>query len=535
MNEYTHLDPTTGQPISQAPIAPPPNWGYPPYPYTNPLPQTAAKPKKVPKPKRYFSTKEKLFAYLFFLLGYLFCRTFWVWEKPLVGLLFTICLFGFSLVFHHNNKKLRSWFYPISALVLSCSFFFSSSPALLLLVFIYIFISFFLFCQTGSSTALENHAGQLYVFETIKAVFISPFKNLGSAIEAIFSNKDSKKISKTLLIILLAILLSVIPTSLVLRLLSFDSSFTAILDSIRTVVFDKFFTQLLSILMGIPIGMYLYSSVYTFLHTTPDSLTAEKCIKAENDMKFTPTLFGAVAILPLLFLYSIFIIAQFDYYEAIFTSTLPSAFTFSQFARDGFFRLCNVAVINAVTLVALRIFSKKSSHNTISPVVKVYTILLSLFTIIISGTAISQMIMYVSAYGLTRLRLYTLWFMALLILLFFIAILKQCFEKMPFAATTLVTFVLCFSLLVLPDTDAIIAHHNYNCQLASTYELDVEYLGKLAPSSIPILCEVIENKDIKEEVRSKARNEVENYIAKNNPINNLPSFLADKAYSHLKN
>ena len=41
-----------------------------------------------------FTKKEKALAWLAALIGYLFCRTFFVWNKPFMGLIFTVLLFA---------------------------------------------------------------------------------------------------------------------------------------------------------------------------------------------------------------------------------------------------------------------------------------------------------------------------------------------------------------------------------------------------------------------------------------------------------
>ncbi|MBQ7623806.1 MAG: DUF4173 domain-containing protein [Clostridia bacterium] len=514
MSQPYNFDPQTGKPVAKAQAEP---------------------PRAADKPKRTFTAKEKTLAWISAFIGYLFCRTFWVWQKPAVGIVFTLCLFAFAFVFFGKKKrKARSFFYPASSLAFSCGLFFSASPVLLFFTFAYICVAFLTFCQTGSEAALEDRAGQLYVFETVKALFVSPFKSFGAAVGAAGENKGGKKLVRTLLIILAGIGVAAIPTAIVSALLSFDAGFTGIIDKIRLTVFDRITEHLFSLILGLPIGMYVYGALYTSAHPAPDSLSREKCIEAENKMKFAPALVGAVAIAPLLFLYCVFIIAQRSYYAAIFTATLPDAYTFAEFARDGFFRLCAVAAVNALALIALRVFTKKTQSGKISPVVKIYTVVLSVVTIVISGTAISQMIMYVSVYGLTRLRLYTLWFMALLILFFLLAALKQFIEKIPFAATALTLFVVCFGCLAVPDTDAFIARHNYNCLLEGTsYKLDAGYLGELAPSSVPVLCEIAQNENLTEETRTAALAEIGRYALNDKRPFCLPGVLAQKAYKKL--
>ena len=503
-------------------------------------PVSPAAPAKIRRQQRVFTTKDKILAWLSIFVGYLFCRTFFVWYKPLMGLIFTLALFTFAFVFYGKQKrKARSWFYPVTALVLSAGLFITGSPALRFFIFTYVMVAFFLFCQTGSDTALEERAGQLYVFETFKAILVSPFKSFDAAVQSIGSNKGGKKLGKTLLFIIAGIGIAIVPTVIVIGLLSYDRTFTVILDKIRAGIFDRILSRLWSVFFGIPFGMYFFGALYTGAHPLPDEFNSEKCVSAENKMKFMPALIGTVALLPLLFLYIVFIAAHADYYRAVFSGSLPEAFTYAQFARDGFFRLCVVAAINAVALILLRVFTRRTANGRISPVVKICTTVFSLVTIIISATAISQMLMYVSAYGLTRMRLYILWFMAVIILLFVLAILKQFIARLPFAPAALAVFVLCFGLLAIPDTDAFIAEHNYNCFASGkTAEIDVNYLEELGPSAIPTLCRIAKDEKAGEIAREHAAEAVERYAKKREEVPfyalGLPSIRADQAYKEYK-
>ena len=565
MNGYYNFDPMTGapiapqgQPIPQGQPVPPHGAPYAPYPAAPeaPFPAPSAFPQAAPipagpqaapqtakirraRPKRVYTAKETALAWVSAFVGYFFCRTFFIWEKPVTALAFSLCLFAFAFVFFGKQKRnRRSYFYPASAIVLSSSLFFAASPIIQFFVFAYVCSAFVLFCQTGSDAALEGVAGALYFFEAIKAFFVSPFKSIGATVGAIGANKGGKKIGRVLLMILIGVGVAFIPTLIVLELLSFDNSFTDILERIWETILEGIFPHFWSLVFGIPIGMYVYAALYTSAHGAPDGFNAENCARIEEKMKIAPSLLGAAALAPMLFLYGVFIAAQSDYYKAIFTSTLPDAYTFAEFARDGFFRLCVVAAINAAVLIALRVFTKRAQSGKISPVVKVCTIILSLVTIVISLTAISQMIMYVSAYGLTRMRLYALWFMALLILLFVVAILKQLVEKLPFAATCVALCVVCFALLAIPDADAIIAEHNYDCYVEGTTDkIDVQYLEELGPSAIPTLCRLVTTDGVDEFTRREALHYIGFFASEQNKVDvqgvNLPLIRARRAYDAL--
>ncbi len=492
--------------------------------------------------KKNYTAKETVLAWLSLLVGYLFCRTFFIWNRPFVGLLFTAVLFAFGIVFFGKTKrKARSWFYPVSALILSASFFFTGSELLRFLVFCYILLAFLMFCQTGGENALENHAGQLYLFEAFKAAFVSPFESFLACFRVIANKKGGKKAGKTLLLILAGAALTVFPTILVAALLSYDDNFNDILTKIYDVLWQDVAGRIWSLIFGIPVSMYVFGALCTSKIPKDDGFNGKICEKLEGSVKILPSIVGVVVLIPLIFLYAVFIIAQRGYYQDVFSGNLPPAHTYASFSHDGFFRLCAVAEINALVLIFLRIFTKKNAKGHISLTVRVSTVILSLFTLVLCATALSQMLMYVSVYGLTRLRLYTLWFIGLLALLFLVAILSQVIRKLPFAAICLTVFSLALGALTLPDTDALIATHNYNCYMAMEQEdgseskLDMEYMETLGKSAIPTVARLADSSD--EDVARAARLILGSYALRDYGYGfydlNLPAIRAKIAYDRL--
>lgn len=443
-----------------------------------------------------FDKKTVAGAWLSFLVGYLYCRAFFIWQKPVSGLIFTALLFAFALVFVEKEQikgAKTALFYPVSALILSLGFFLASAPFLRLLIVTYALLAFFLFCHRAGANALEKRAGGLFLFDALKAA-CAPFLALGDSFFAISSGKRGKKLGVSILLVLAGLTIALIPALIVFLLLSFDENFNSTLEAIFRFLGEEFFARLTALLFGIPAGALFFGAIRSAKKGSFEkAMTKEQCAGARNAIAFCPALVGFTALLPLLFLYGVFIFAQKDYYAAVFSGTLPASHTFSSFARDGFFRLCAVAVINALALMTLRLFTKKNGKGKVSAAVTVGTVILSLVTLILCATALSQMIMYVSAYGLTRLRLYTLWFMGLLALFFLLLTLCRLIPKLPFAPIAIPLFFLCFSLLALPDTDAFIARHNYDCYKKGTIErLDVNYLASLGDSAIPTLCTFLE-------------------------------------------
>ena len=80
------------------------------------------------------------------------------------------------------------------------------------------------------------------------------------------------------------------------------------------------------------------------------------------------------------------------------------------------------------------------------------------------------MVMYISEYGLTRLRFYTMWFMALCALIFVLIIVKQFKFDLNFAAWSSGVFTVMFAVLCFCSPDYVIAKYNVEMYNAGNIE-----------------------------------------------------------------
>ena len=107
----------------------------------------------------------------------------------------------------------------------------------------------------------------------------------------------------------------------------------------------------------------------------------------------------------LLLAYAAYGVVQFRY---LFGGRLPEGATYSLYAREGFFQLITVMCIN-ITLFGLTLRYAKPSRAGL-----VMQILLLVSTGLLLSSAVIRLLLYISAYGLTMLRILPLWFMAYL-------------------------------------------------------------------------------------------------------------------------
>ena len=97
---------------------------------------------------------------------------------------------------------------------------------------------------------------------------------------------------------------------------------------------------------------------------------------------------------------------------------------YAGFARDGFFELCRVSVVNLLVLWGLRLFQKTSPQRP-TVATRIFDSLLCCQTLLLIALALCKMGLYIRYCGVTWLRVCTTWFMVLLAVVFGLMLLSQ--------------------------------------------------------------------------------------------------------------
>ncbi len=441
-------------------------------------------------PPRSFTPLECLFAWLCLAAGYLICRIFPVGEHPLGGFLMILALFGVTaIVLKWRGCRLGklSLLVAASAILISVALILSSNAFLLLFAYGYALVAYCYFLYKATGNTVKNGFSDLIVIDFIKALFVLPFYSFGQMFRAMFSGKangSGKWIGK----LIVGILIAVVPTVAVLVLLSYDSDFSALIQKIFYLDWRAIFSHLGSLVLGIPIGMYLFGLfVSSSDHKASQVLTAQSCKTAAQKMKIASSITVLAAVTPLLFVYVVFFISQWKYYISAFTGVLPQEFSYAQYARDGFFQLCAVSVINLVVIVAAVALMRRSTDRP-PLLLKLLTVIYSVFTLVLISTAVAKMVMYINCYGLTPKRVYATWFMALLAVIFVLVVIRQFVQRLPAVAVSLSMCVVFFAALSLSNVDAQIARYNVNRYLDGSLEtVDIVAMDELGDAAIPQL------------------------------------------------
>lgn len=441
------------------------------------------------------STADVVYAWLCLLFGYLFCRSLPVTENPLGGFLLILLLYGAAAVILSLKKvRLTGTFLAagISAVVISASLILTESAFILHLAYTYAIATYFYFLYAAFGNRLENGCSDYIFIDYFQALFLFPFRSILKLFPALFQGKG-KPILLLVGKVFCGILIAAIPTAIVLGLLCYDEGFRTILDDIFSADTQEISSHFASALWGIPVAMVLFGLFFSVSRKTVTTRTDAAGAKAGIEkLRVIPKLTVVSAVVPILFLYVIFFISQWKYYVSGFTGVLPEGFSHAEYAREGFFQLCAVSAINLVLLVAITLFTRRSKEKP-SALIRILSCVFCLFTLILISTAVAKLVMYIGTYGLTHKRIYAMWLMAVIAIVYMVITVGQFVKNMKTVFISIAVCVVMFAGLSVCNVSRVTADYNVARYLDGTLEtVDMELMKELGDSAIPALVELAE-------------------------------------------
>ena len=206
----------------------------------------------------------------------------------------------------------------------------------------------------------------------------------------------------------------------------------------------------------------------------------------ENSGKRWEALIAIPIALMLTLMYTVFCGIQIRY---LFMGgvSLPQEYTYAEYAREGFFQLLAVAMINFVlVLVGLAYFKE-------SKVLKAILTMMSLCSFVMVASSAYRMLMYISYYYLTYLRVLVLWGLLVLTVLFVGVIIYIFREGFPLFRYSMAVVTVLYITLAFARPDYIIAQVNVSAitgqsDFFRTEEFnDYHYLSWLCADSAPVI------------------------------------------------
>lgn len=437
-----------------------------------------------------YTPLEAFFAWFSFFAGYIICRVFPVIIDPFGGFLLILMLFVVTAIVLKLKKAAfnsMSILAAVSALLISSALFISSNPALHFFSYLYALLTYCYFVYTTTGNALEKGLSNYLLLDYARALFILPFASAKQLFKAMFSGKA--QVSAVILKkVFLGLVIAILPTIVVLSLLSYDPTFSNLLEDIFNFDSLDLISHIISLLFAIPLGMYIFGLFISSVEQKCSITWSKEEFAASAQRKqIAPLLTIISAVIPVLFLYVVFFISQGQYFLSGFSGVLPPNFGYAQYARNGFFELCTVSFINLMIILAVSIFTRRQSKA--APIfLKIISIIFSLFTLILIATAVAKLVMYIDRFGLTPKRVYATCFILALTAIFILIIIKQFVPKLRIAAVSTIACVVIFTILSLCNMDGLIARYNVNRYLdGSLSTVDLEVMDDLGDAAIPEL------------------------------------------------
>ncbi len=444
-----------------------------------------------PTVKPTYRTRDALFAWLSIFVGFLFVRAMPLHRTTLGALLFFMLLYAFRAVYLRLSgiRLDRTASLLLSgAAILSVGMITGGNSVIRGILALFLILSFLFWIGYVARREEEHMLGDRLIFSIYHTVFIIPFSSLGHIFRALFAfPKKGATTSRVLHSIgwaLLGLCIAVIPTAIVVLLLSYDKSFINLLDRLFSFSLDGVWELIRDLILGFLSAILLFGALFGV------KWRRERTDHSKNPMGDThvfPKALLCAAVTPILAVYVIFFISQWDYYVSAFTHVLPNDLTYATYAREGFFQLCIVCGLNAVLLLLFHLLMRRSSKKC-DPIKTVYSSVISVFTLILIATAMAKMLLYIDSYGLTQKRVYASWMILMLAVMFILVLLATVIPKMRLTPALVLTAVLCFGLIVIPNVDGLIASYNVDAYLSGELgDVDVEALADYGSSSVPAL------------------------------------------------
>ena len=316
----------------------------------------------------------------------------------------TLCYFFFSMRKLGVPYKKDSIFYIVSLILLGISNCLTNSEPLLVMNKCGIFLlSFILMIHTvyaDKDWNFPKYLGALLeMIGTVIACVFRPFSDMASYFDAQKQAKSGKK--SYFLPILIGVAIT-IPMLFVMTLLlaGADAVFSDMLYRILS-AFN------FSTIFGIS---FLAVLVFFGSYAVYAALGMRNIKEAVGDHRVLDPVIAIVVTAALSVLYLIFSVIQI-LYLFIGNMQLPEGYTYSGYARQGFFQLLAVCILNLIIVLVCLYFFRENTA------LKVILTVISGCTFIMIASSAMRMLMYISRYNLTFLRIFVLWSLAVIFLL----------------------------------------------------------------------------------------------------------------------
>lgn len=240
---------------------------------------------------------------------------------------------------------------------------------------------------------------------------------------------------------------------------------------------------------------YLFAG--SLLHALLPEETRSKHPVVLGWMRFLGWTEAVIVLVSVNLLFAFFVAIQFRYFFGGEANITAAGYTYSEYARRGFFELVWVAILSLTMISVLGALTRREQPGQLRTFVALSGVLVALvWVMLVSGFMRLQL--YEEAYGFTRLRTYTHLFIPWLGLVLLVTVVLLAVRREKYFIAVILAACAGFSLtLGLANVDALIARQNIQRadrgaglvvqQDNRANELDSSYLVTLSDDALPVL------------------------------------------------
>lgn len=355
------------------------------------------------------------------------------------------------------------------------------------------FVKFVLLCflVVGSSLSLcltagqnrRNPGGLSSLADICRTIFVLGVGKLPQAYRGLsfgLRSSESKKGGAVLVGVLVAVPILAV---LIPLLTSADAAFDALLKLLPQWEWQEI---LISMLFGSGLAVYLYTRGVALRHEPKAERSAAGDRKGVNKLTINTVLIA------ICFVYCVYLVSQLAYFVGGFSGILPEGYTMAEYARRGFFEMAWLCAINLAIICLAMGLAKDRSLLT-----RLLCLFVGIMTLFLVSTASAKMLLYIDAYGLTRLRVLTEVIMVWLGLVTAFVMVWLFLPKLPYMKAVFLSAMLLGSIVLWADVDTVVARYNVGAyQTGKLATVDVDYLGSLGNGAVPYLAQLTTASDL---------------------------------------
>lgn len=347
--------------------------------------------------------------------------TFWLFP------LFTAAYFAWvELALHQKSAKSREhWFWAACTMLIAVSVAAHRGNAVqgFQVFVIHVFAAYYVYCRGGILSdgmtsewlpwdlAEMSCVPMLRIFNRLRDFWVAVYRRFADrAASAEASGKRWKSLLLTLLVVAIALPVFFGAANL---LSAADETFAEVWKSVGDLLTwevalpESAVEFLLRLVLSLPVGAFLYGLVSAALTRDASILPAKEGRETVARLRFAPVSAGYVVLGGFIGLYLLFFGTQAKVLLGAFQGVVPGKLTASEYARSGFFQLCQVMAINfGVLLGAAKLSRVPLRENRI---LRGMSCALMVESILLAVTAASKLWLYIDRFGFTPLRYTSMW------------------------------------------------------------------------------------------------------------------------------